>query len=56
MKIPYFFSSMDNFDSLMNVSMKMREIYDHYLSQESLEDWERKTFEDLMLGEKVFDI
>lgn len=55
MKSSYHYSSMENFDELMAVSTRMREIYDYCLGQ-PLEEWERKTFEDLMLSEKVFDI
>lgn len=55
MKSSYYYSSMENFDELMTASVKMREIYDYCLGQD-LEEWERRTFEDLVLSEKVFDV
>lgn len=56
MKSSYYYSSMENLDELMAISTRMREIYDCYLGLPDLQEWERKTFENLMLSEKVFDV
>lgn len=56
MNSAYYFSSMNNFDDLMDWSIRWRTLYDTILSLPTLEEWERKTIEDLILSEKVFDV
>jgi hypothetical protein len=47
---------MENFEELMDKSIQWRSMYDCFLNLSQLEEWERRTIEDLILSEKVFDV
>lgn len=50
------YSTTDNFELLKEVSGKWTETYNFILGFENLEEWEKRTLEQLILSEKVFDV
>lgn len=52
----FYYSSIDNQDSLEIISNMWLSHYNFMLTLPSLTEWEKVTFEDSILSEKVFDI
>lgn len=50
------YSTMNNFELLKEVSSKWTQSYNFILGFENLEEWEKRTLEQLILSEKVFDV